>query len=1135
MKKFSLILCVSLFSFAYTQNLNFTDSKFKALILSSTTANEIAKDLNGNSIVIDANNDGEIQVSEAQQVVTLNVKMDATQKYNAVTGEINFPYYFTHLPENVSDALLFTNVEELYISDTKSANISFVNNSKITKLMCMNRWFYDETSFNGSYYTSDFFPVDFTIDNCPSILTMDDISAFYHPSFLGQAIFRIKNNPQFNGVLILNNKLVSELYFENINLTSISVNDSRGLVKLSVPNIATLQTINITNTQDSQTDDQEINLIANNCAALHEIILDGDYYDSRAVYLSAINVNGCSSLKKIKGLNTPNVDFSGAGLVNLEELDCAYYNRYIYTTNSLGSVILGNLTSLNLAGLPKLKKITAFNQPLNYANINVCPLLQEVNIVTSSQFLSNLDVSNLTALHTLKAYDGAPEDSSIPVNLQNINAQNCTALTALDIWGNYDLKTLNLQNCSSLQTFAISDNILYNYFSQLNTLNLLQCSGLKELYIKYTKISSLDISDCTGLKKLDLIENNFLDQLNISNNINLEELHIEKLPLIAQLNTLDNINLKSVFFKECPLLTQLDFSTASYLESFSAVDNSNLVSVNLHNNSIEQYVENYNYNPSLSVCVDDAQLATFVDFDINFTSDCTNLIKTIWNGTTWSNGAPTSAINAFIAGNYSTTTQPTFTAKNIIVNNGAVLEITSGNTINAADVTIKDGGNLIQRDGSSLNYTGTFKVKKYSTSDFDKYAFWSSPVASQNLSTIYGTGITPQFITEYNTATDNFVNAASAISAFGKGYSIKTPAGSIGTITFTGVPNNGSQTYTLATTGNRFNLVGNPYPSNLNLDTFYTANQGRISNTLYFWDNTSNSVTTQGGATSVNIGYATYNASTSAWVPAPNIVAVPTGNIANIGQGFFVRALSAPSDTSLSFSNDMRVATSGTFFNKNNSITEGKFWLRLNSSYNSNNTFAVAYLSSASDDFDQYDSKAIGTGSDAFYTMADAQKLVIQGKADFDINDTVPVGAKHFENGNFTISLAQKEGIFNNGQAIYLHDKELGTYTNLQNQPYSFAANAGEFGNRFEIVYKLNVLSTSEVQKDTFEVYRDGEVFYVRNNKNIEIIEVFDAAGRKIQEIKENSKLVRIKLDDKGLYILKAISEGKEYTKKIIK
>ena len=141
---------------------------------------------------------------------------------------------------------------------------------------------------------------------------------------------------------------------------------------------------------------------------------------------------------------------------------------------------------------------------------------------------------------------------------------------------------------------------------------------------------------------------------------------------------------------------------------------------------------------------------------------------------------------------------------------------------------------------------------------------------------------------------------------------------------------------------------------------------------------------------------------------------------------------------------------------------------------------------------------------------------------------------KHFQNGNFTIALVQKEGLFNNGQAIYLHDKVTGTYTNLQSGNYTFTANAGESTDRFEIVYKLNVLATAEAKKDSFEVYRDGHDFVVRNNENIEKVEIFDAAGRKIQTINENAKLVRVHLNAKGAYILKALSDGKEYTKKII-
>ena len=513
---------------------------------------------------------------------------------------------------------------------------------------------------------------------------------------------------------------------------------------------------------------------------------------------------------------------------------------------------------------------------------------------------------------------------------------------------------------------------------------------------------------------------------------------------------------------------------------------------------------------------------------------------TTWNGTAWSNGVPAAAVDAIFTGSYSTTSQPAFTANNITIQSGGVLEITSGNTISAVNVAVEDGGNLIQKDGSVLSFTGAFKALKNGTSEINKYAFWSSPVVNQNLTNMYTAG-TPAYITVYDTATDSYINAASTNSVFAKAYSIKTPVANAALV-FEGTPNNGTQTYTLATSGNGFNLIGNPYPSSLSLGAFYTANAARISSTFYFWDNKSTNVTLQNGATTTNYGYATFNAANGAnptWVPAPNgnggTAVVPTGAVANIGQGFIVKTLNTSVDTSLTFNNEMRGATNGTFFNKNNSATEGKFWLRLNSEYNTNNTFAVDYTDGASDSFDNYDSKAIGMGSDGFYTLADSQKLIIQGKASFDINDVVPVGLKHFQNGNFTIALVQKEGLFNNGQAIYLHDKITGAYTDLQNSAYTFNANAGETADRFEIVYKLNVLATAEIKKDTFEVFRDGQDFVVRNDKNVEKVEIFDAAGRKIQTINENSKVIRVQLSSKGVYILKALSQGKEYTKKIVK
>jgi hypothetical protein len=71
-------------------------------------------------------------------------------------------------------------------------------------------------------------------------------------------------------------------------------------------------------------------------------------------------------------------------------------------------------------------------------------------------------------------------------------------------------------------------------------------------------------------------------------------------------------------------------------------------------------------------------------------------------------------------------------------------------------------------------------------------------------------------------------------------------------------------------------------------------------------------------------------------------------------------------------------------------------------------------------------------GSDAIYSILGDQKLVIEGrKYPLVSSDAVSLGASFDGAGTHTISLGDKEGIFANGQNIYLKDKITGITTNL--------------------------------------------------------------------------------------------------------
>jgi len=74
MKKVFTLLLVLINGCFYAQNIDFTDSNFKNyLLMTSPTGFLMAKNLSGEFIAIDANNDGQIQVAEAQQISYLNI------------------------------------------------------------------------------------------------------------------------------------------------------------------------------------------------------------------------------------------------------------------------------------------------------------------------------------------------------------------------------------------------------------------------------------------------------------------------------------------------------------------------------------------------------------------------------------------------------------------------------------------------------------------------------------------------------------------------------------------------------------------------------------------------------------------------------------------------------------------------------------------------------------------------------------------------------------------------------------------------------------------------------------------------------------------------------------------------------
>jgi hypothetical protein len=200
--------------------------------------------------------------------------------------------------------------------------------------------------------------------------------------------------------------------------------------------------------------------------------------------------------------------------------------------------------------------------------------------------------------------------------------------------------------------------------------------------------------------------------------------------------------------------------------------------------------------------------------------------------------------------------------KSISVDAGGALTVNSGNTLTVTNlVTVASGGSLVFENTASLLQTstgansGNIVYKRTTTTLANNYDFvyWGSPVASQTLGTIWMASNWGDTFYYFNATGNSWAGAtASTVMTPGIGYISRSRNGQPGTdynsveTTFnTGgswtakffvVPNNGTVNIPIVKTANTpYNLIANPYPSALDLVSFYTTNQSLITANFYFW------------------------------------------------------------------------------------------------------------------------------------------------------------------------------------------------------------------------------------------------------------------------------------------------------------
>lgn len=577
------------------------------------------------------------------------------------------------------------------------------------------------------------------------------------------------------------------------------------------------------------------------------------------------------------------------------------------------------------------------------------------------------------------------------------------------------------------------------------------------------------------------------------------------------------------------------------------------------------------------------------------TIDVTTNNTIIWNNAWTNTSGPDATLDAIIRTpfNVGDAGQNEFSVKNLTIEGTGSLDIKAGKGITVTgDITAPDNKIIIESDGSLVqtkitngNSANKAIVKRGVSMKTSDYTYWSSPVKDQpllNTSNVnannsaggFSEGTPNNRIFEYNEPNDTFKATLNGTFTNAKGYAIRGKS-SYGTslysdeLWFKGNLNNGDITIGVQKSKNTiisgityehgYNLIGNPYPSNIDFYKFYnldkgdgTKNSNVIFGKVWFWTNVPGAPTTQGGSSYTPNNYATLTL--AGGVNATDVYSAtgsPTPNqYIKVAQGFIVQMRATPPTGStpvtgtVKFDNSIRTNdNTGHFYNDNkNSASDeiNRYWLKMISPYNISNTILIAHMDGATNQYDaDYDAELLSVGDDSFYSKINTQKLHIQARSNpISDEDFVALGAKYSMNGTYKISLGNREGIFVSDQKIYLRDKLTGTYTDLTSQDYTFSTSKGTDENRFEIVYKnKEVLGTDILNKSDFIVYRDGNYFVIKSSANLGKIELYDVSGKLIQSKYSSEKSVRMDVNtlSSGVYIIKAENSGNVRTKKIIK
>lgn len=352
------------------------------------------------------------------------------------------------------------------------------------------------------------------------------------------------------------------------------------------------------------------------------------------------------------------------------------------------------------------------------------------------------------------------------------------------------------------------------------------------------------------------------------------------------------------------------------------------------------------------------------------------------------------------------------------IQTGTTADLSSGNLVLESDET--GDASLIDKGGITFSGDGHAVVQRYL--DNAAWHLIASPVMAAQAGMFQG-----DYLQMFNESFSGWTDITSTVYNLNimQGYALWSTAGAATTEIFEGITNSGDLDFNFTYSGadKGFNLMGNPYPSQIDWDQVIIPDH--LGGAFWLFDP---SLGTQGDYRYYIKDGGTAN-TTSQYIPS--------------GQGFFVRA--ADAGGTLSFGNNIRCHGGQAFLKSGD--TEPLLILKVSGNGYTTQT-AIRFLEDASPEFDRLLDVDLLTGNSAdvphLYSVAGGRNLSINSLPAFNGNETVPVSFVADVAATYTIH-AEGMDSFGEDVDVLLSDLSTGTGTDLRTTPdYSFSYDTGQ-------------------------------------------------------------------------------------------